>query len=571
MKHKTHDTQNLFMAIILAVMIMGAWEYFIELPRKRLEMQTQHTKATIEKTIEVQKAKSAENLPKSREDALTGEAIRLPIRSDHLHGSLSLKGLRIDDLTLAQYHETASPSSPEVVLFSPTYGDEGYFSEFGWLPPASGGLTMPSPDTVWTSDSSEIVPEKPVHLTWKNPEGTVFDLTITLDKQYLFTVTQSVKDANGAPVSLQNYAYINRVYDIKKHLAIYIMQEGPIAVYDGKLKEVAYKDISAGKSQATQTETGGWVGITDKYWFSAIIPTDEKFNSRIFSYTSEDGHERFQTDYNSITAKPEHTLRFFAGAKELHILDDYAQRYNITLFDRAVDFGMYYFLTKPFFIILTFFNSIVGNFGIAIMMMTVLIKIIMYPMANKSYQSMAQMSLVRPKIMEIQERFKDDKIALNKEMLELYKREKINPASGCLPALIQIPVFFSLYKVLYVTLAMRQAPFFGWIHDLSAPDPSNLFTLFGTLNTHILAWAHMDWLHIGAWPLMMAITMFIQQSQSPPPPDPAQAKVMKFLPVLFLFMFSSVASGLVIYWTWSNLLSILQQARIKAKHGPIKR
>lgn len=558
------DTRNMIIALAISAVILGCWQYFIEMPRKKLQAKAFQEQAHIERQIEIQK-ESEKPRVRSRQEWLT-DSPRLRITSDHLHGSFSLKGLRFDDLELAHYRETPSPQSPEVVLFSPAYDTEGYFSEIGWLAPAGTTLSLPDKNTVWSADSTELVPEKPVHLEWRNPEGVTFNVMLTLDNKYMFTIVQSAKDASGNPLLLQNYAYINRVYNTKTHSSIGILHEGPLAVYDGRLKEMTYKEAETAKQIDTDTQSGGWVGISDKYWFSAIIPTSGQFSSHILAYTSEDGRQRFQTDYNSTLPQKESTIRLFAGAKELDVLDGYITQYGIPLFDRAVDFGMFYWLTKPIFLTLTLFQSIVGNFGIAIMLLTVLVKLLMYPMANKSYKSMAQMSVIRPKMQELQERHKDDKAKLNQEMIELYKRERVNPASGCLPALIQIPVFFSLYKVLYVTLAMRQAPFFGWIQDLSAPDPSNIFTLFG-----LLQWMPPRALHLGVWPILMAITMYVQQSQSPPPADPSQAKMMKFLPLLFLFMFSSVASGLVIYWTWSNTLSIIQQWHIKKRHAKHKK
>jgi YidC/Oxa1 family membrane protein insertase len=561
MKKDTSDTRNLLIALLISSIILGLWQYFIELPRKKLLAENLKTQAKIEKVIEIQKdITSGSAIARSRTEWLK-ESPRLNIKSDYLHGSISLKGLRLDDLTLARYRTTLDPQSPEVVLLSPAYDKSGYFSEIGWLATAGTTITLPDKNTVWTTESKALTPEKPAQLSWRNPEGVNFSVVIALDKKYMFTITQSAKDAEGKAIPLQNYAYINRVYDTSQHISIGILHEGPLAVYDGRLKEVAYTDAAAEKQQHTDVKSGGWVGISDKYWFSAIVPVEKTFSSRIFSYRAEDGRERFQTDYSSTTPQNESTLRLFAGAKELSELDAYAKQYSIPLFDRAVDFGMFYFLTKPIFITLTFFHSLVGNFGIAILLLTILVKLLMYPLASKSFKSMAQMGTLRPKMQEIQERYKDDKQKLNQEMIDLYKREKVNPAAGCLPALLQIPVFFSLYKVLYVTLEMRHAPFFGWIQDLSEADPTNIFTLFG-----VLQWSPPSLLHLGIWPILMAVTMFIQQSQSPPPPDPTQAKILKFLPLMFLFLFSSVASGLVIYWTWSNVLSILQQWHIKRKH-----
>lgn len=562
MKKNASETHTLMLALVMALVIMVGWQYFVELPRKKLQLKALHQQTKVEQQIEQKKA----SIPLHSRDELLGESPRLRIASKTLEGTIALKGLRLDDLTLTQFRETISPDSARVKLFSPAYDADGYFAEFGWLAPTGATLTLPDKNSLWAADKQELTPTSPVTLTWRNPEGITFTTQLTLDEQYMFTVSQSATDASGKPVALQYYAYVNRVHDVKKQQII-LVHEGPISVYDGILKYTNFKDIADGKSQTTDTASGGWVGMSDKYWLSAIIPPQQQFSSRVFSYVSEDGRERFQSDYSTSTPQAENKILFFAGAKDLDALDAYTERFHIPLFYRAVDFGKYfYFLSKPMYFLLEFFHSIVGNFGIAILLLTVVVKLIMYPMADKSYKSMAQMSIIRPKILELQERFKDDKLKLNQEMIELYKREKVNPASGCLPALIQIPVFIALYNVLYVTLALRQAPFYGWIHDLSVPDPSNVFTLFGLLH-----WAPPAILHVGAWPLMMAITMFIQQSQSPPPPDPTQAAMMKYLPLLFLFMFSSVASGLVIYWTWSNLLSILQQWHIKRRHGHIKR
>ena len=382
---------------------------------------------------------------------------------------------------------------------------------------------------------------------------------ITLDDHYLFTLTQSVAGADGKPLSLQTYAYINRAYDTKKHLALGIIHEGPIGAFDNSLKETAYKKLTQEKEQTFEAHDG-WLGISDKYWLSVLIPPQNSFVAH-FSYYNSRGRDHYQTDYMNAPSEST-TLHLFAGAKELSLLDAYGETYHIPLLDRAVDFGYFYWLAEPLFRLLAWFHTWVSNFGIAIMLLTVLVKLALYPLATKSFVAMNQMKALQPRMKEIQERYKDDKMEMNKAIMELYKREKVNPASGCLPIFIQIPVFISLYKVLYVNIEMRHAAFFGWIHDLSAPDPTNLFTLFG-----LLPWATPVWLHLGIWPILMCVTMIIQQRQSPPPADPTQAKMMKFLPFFFLFLFSNVAAGLVIYWTWSNTLSILQQWQIKRKFG----
>ncbi len=560
MKKNASDSRNLLLALIISSIILGLWQYFIEMPRKKLQAEAMRAQQTIEKTIEIKK-EAAEGMAKSRNELLA-ESPRIPIRTDYLHGSLTLKGLRLDDLTLARYKTTLDPKSAEVVLLSPAYDKDGYFTEIGWTATNDASITLPGRETVWTADGTELIAGKPLTLTWVNPQGITFKAVLTLDDKYMFAVTQSAADASGNPVPLQTYAYLNRVMDLDKNL-VALVHEGPIAVHDNVLKNYPYRNVKAdAQPELINVENAGWVGITDKYWFTSLIPEDHKFTSKIESYFSKDGHQRFHVEYTSSAPKDATTLRIFAGAKELNVLDAYAKQYNIALFDRSVDFGMFYFLTKPIFHMLTFFYSIVGNFGVAILILTIIVKLVMYPLADKSYKSMAAMSALRPKMQDIQDRNKNDRQKLNQEMIELYKREKVNPASGCLPILLQIPVFISLYNALYVTIEMRHAPFYGWIKDLSAADPSNLFNLFGALE-----WTPPGFLHLGIWPILMAMTMYIQQRQSPPPTDPTQAQIIKYMPLFFLFLFSSVASGLVIYWTWSNVLSILQQAHIKRKYN----
>jgi len=551
------ETQNMVIAMVLSVLILIYWDYYIEAPRQKAESAALRARAQTEQTLAKTPEQAAPIVIKPRTELLT-ESTRLPIRSPSLHGSIALKGLRIDDLTLARYRETLDPTSPEVILFSPADDVEGYFAQFGWSP-GDGTVKVPAEDAVWTADARELVPGRDVTLSWKNADGVTFLARLSLDDEYLFTVTQSALDATGKPLNLQTYAYINRVYDTKKHPPVGILHEGPLGVINGTLKEAPYKKLSDEKEE-TFDANEGWLGISDKYWLSAIIPASPSFSAHFTFYNSR-GRDHYQTDYVS-PKQPQSILRFFAGAKELKLLDRYSTEYHIPLFERAVDFGFFYWLAEPIFRLLTWFHALIGNFGIAILLLTVLVKLLMYPLASKSFISMNQMKSLQPRMTELRERHKDDKVQMNQAIMELYKREKVNPASGCLPMFIQIPVFFSLYKVLYVSIEMRHAPFFGWIHDLSAPDPTNLFTLFG-----LIPWTPPLFLHLGIWPLLMCATMIIQQRQSPPPADPMQAKMMKFLPLFFLFLFSNVAAGLVIYWTWSNLLSILQQWHIKRKYG----
>jgi len=555
MNNKSSDTRNLLVTLTLSMLIIMFWQYYVEAPQRKAQMLAQQARANAQVQIKHEQEKEEAQLPQTREQWLA-QSPRVLINSSNLHGSVALKGLRFDDLTLARYHEALNPNSPEVVLFSPAGMVGGYFAAFGWTSD-DVALKLPGDDTLWSADGKELTPEHPVTFSWKNPDGVVFRARVALDDKYMFTVAQSVEAKS--PLTLHSYGYINRVFDTKTYPGTGIMHEGPLGVFDGTLNETAYKKLAGGSEQTFDTPSGGWLGISDKYWLAAIIPPNEPFNSH-FSYYTSKGRDHFQTDYLS-QPQTQSTIHFFAGAKELAVLDAYAAQYQIPLFDRAVDFGMFYFLTKPIFLTLNYFHKLVGNFGIAILLLTVIIKLIMFPLAHTSFRSMHQMKTLQPKINDIRERTKDDKIKMNQEIMELYKREKINPASGCLPIFIQIPVFFALYKVLYVTIEMRHAPFYGWIHDLSAADPTNLFTLFGLIN-----WSPPSFLHLGVWPLVMCATMVIQQHQSPPPPDPAQAKMMKMLPFIFLFVFSSMPAGLVIYWCWSNTFTILQQWYIMTAH-----
>lgn len=557
-KQNNTDTQNLLVALFLSLLIFGYWQYFIELPRQQQEALNRKLH---EQSEQLKQHDEISLVPKTREERLA-QSPRITIKSDRLSGSIALKGLRLDDLTLVKYRETLDPDSPQVILLSPAQGADSYFAEIGWLPDDKSVKT-PTEDTLWTTDNSELTPQHPVTLTWNNGSGITFTAKIALDDKYMFTIDAGAKDAAGNPIALKNYAFINRVYDVKAHQTINISHEGPLGVFDGIYDEMTYKTLTEKKEESHEASSG-WFGIADKYWLMAFIPPHENFSSK-YSYYESNGRIHFQTEYvGPVQGSTE--LRLFAGAKEMAVLDEYESQYQITRFDHAVDLGKFDFLTKPILMMLNYFYTLTGNFGIAILILTVLVKLLMYPLASKQFRSMNQMKKLQPKINELRERHGEDKLRFNQEMMELYKREKVNPASGCLPMFIQIPVFFSLYKVLYVTLEMRHAPFFGWVHDLSAPDPSNLFTLFGLIH-----WSPPPVMHLGIWPIIMSITMLIQQNQSPPPPDPAQAKMMKFLPVLFLFLFSNFAAGLVIYWCWSNTLSILQQWYIKYRHGDNKK
>ena len=580
------EQRNLLIAIVLSVGILIAFQFAFERLRPPQppppSVGTPATSpATPGQSAPPTSPSSAKVPTSSAPGAAPGQAAeprevaiaeqpRVKIDTPRLHGSIDLVGARFDDLTLATYHETVDPKSPEVVLLSPPKALEPYLAEFGWVA-GSPDVEVPGPQTRWTASDGVLTPAHPVTLTWDNGQGLVFSRTISVDANYMFTVRDSVRNTGTTPVKLLPYGLISRTGT--PHVAgYYILFEGMIGYVDGSLQEVKYSSLSPDKPQDYASH-GGWLGFTDKYWLTALIPPQDEAVKARFTHTGDGGVDRYQTDYTGpeITIGPgdthETTARFFAGAKEVNLLDAY-EAAGIPLFDHAIDFGWFYFLTKPIFLILQFFDKVLGNFGLAILLLTLCVKLLFFPLANKSYNAMSKMKLLQPEIQKLRERFPDDKARQQQEMMALYKRVGANPLAGCLPIVIQIPVFFSLYKVLFVTIEMRHAPFFGWIRDLSAPDPTSFANLFG-----LIAWDPHTvpvlgaFLAIGAWPLIMGGTMYLQQKLNPQPADPVQAKMFMFLPVVFTYMLSGFPAGLVIYWAWNNLLSVLQQWVIMRRAG----
>ena len=481
-----------------------------------------------------------------------------------MHGSIDLLGAMFDDLTLATYHETVDPKSPEVELLSPPGTLDPYLAEFGWVA-ATPDVKVPGPQTRWTASGGPLTPTNPVILTWDNGQGLIFTRTISVDPNYMFTVRDSIRNTGSTPVKLLPYGLISRTGT--PHVAgYYILHEGMIGYLDGSIQEVKYSSLNPDKP-LDYSSSGGWLGFTDKYWLTSLIPPQDEGIKARFTHTVDGGIDRYQADYlgPEVTVAPdgstETSARFFAGAKEVNLLDAYKDS-GIPLFDRAIDFGWFYFLTKPIFLILQFFYQILGNFGLAILLLTLCVKLLFFPLANKSYNAMSKMKLLQPEIQKLRERFPDDKARQQQEMMALYKRVGANPLAGCLPIVIQIPVFFALYKVLFVTIEMRHAPFFGWIHDLSAPDPTSFANLFG-----LIPFSPPAILMIGAWPLFMGLTMFLQQKLNPQPVDPVQARMFMLLPIVFTYMLAAFPAGLVIYWAWNNLLSIAQQWAIMHRAG----
>ncbi|HVI52413.1 MAG TPA: membrane protein insertase YidC [Candidatus Sulfotelmatobacter sp.] len=559
-----NENRNIFLAIALSIGILLGWEFFFA-KNPAPQPQAQNTSAPAGAPGAAPGAvpgQPAAQAPVSRADYLA-QAPRVKISTPSLSGSISLLGARLDDLSLVRYHETIDPSSPEITLLSPATGEGAYYAEFGWVAAADSKAAVPTNDTRWAADTDTLSPGHPVTLTWDNGQGLRFRRVYTVDDSYLFTVTQTVENMGGQSVTLFPYGLVSRWGTPKADTNSSILHEGPIGVFDGASKEVKYKSLKDDDHLVEHKTTGGWLGFADKYWLTALVPDQKAETAARMSWRSVDGQDRYQTDWlgSALVVEPGKTVtsdsRLFAGAKELDKLDAYSKAIvpdgDLKL-HLSIDFGMFWLLTIPFFHFLRFIHEHIPNFGIAIMVFTVIIKGAFFPIANKSYHAMSKMKKLQPEMKELQTRFADDKARLNQEMMALYKREKANPVSGCLPILIQIPVFFALYKVLYVTIEMRQAPFYGWIHDLSVPDPTNLFTLFG-----LIPWVPPEMLHIGIWPLIMGVTMWAQQKLNPQPTDPVQAKMFTFLPLIFTYMLARFPAGLVIYWAWSNSLSILQQ------------
>ncbi len=559
------ETRNLVAAISLSMAVLIGYQLLFVEPKKDI---TQNENI-------VQESNDSSNIPlpqnldngivasDTTESKSSNKPIpRISMISKEISGSISLKGARIDDITLTQYKETLEPESELIKLLLKSNGDSPYFIEFGWSSP--DGIKVPNGKSLWKSSSNILSPDKNITLKWDNGENITFFQDISVDDSFMITVNQRVENNSNNSVTLYPYGLIRRAGE-PKTIDFFVLHEGPLGVFDGTLSEKSYGDLTeAGKKgiNIKPNETGGWIGLTDKYWLTALLPDqNEKYNFTYRKLNSNGG--QYQTDFlgKAVTipsnSKGEFLSRTFAGAKRLALFDEYEERFNIKHFDLAIDFGWFYFLTKPFFYALSWANDYLGNFGLAILAITVIVKLLFFPLANKSYKSMAKMRILTPQIQKLRERVGDDRQKLNQEMMNLYKKEKVNPAAGCLPILVQIPVFFALYKVLFVSIEMRQTPFFGWIEDLSVQDPTSIFNLFGLLpySTSILP----DFLNIGIWPLLMGVTMFLQQRLNPTPPDPIQAKIFAWMPVAFTFLLATFPAGLVIYWTWNNLLSICQQ------------
>ena len=546
------DTKNVIAAISLSAAVIILYGLFFAPPPKEINNLNQ------EKTVLNSEAPKLDSSDKfieiSREEAIK-KSERVKFENENIKGSISLLGGTIDDLVFKNYTETLDGKN-KITLLHPKKFGQGYYVETGWVS-SSKNIDLPSSQTVWKVEGNEkLAPNQPVTLSWSNKQGINFKKKIKIDEKFLFSIDQSVINKTDKSYDFYSYGQIirNKAPEITN---FYILHEGLIGVFDEQLVEEDYEDIK--EKEFSKNANTGWLGITDKYWITTLIPEENKSFRADFDFK-----DKFRANF--IETKPlelipnatvSSNVRVIVAAKEVDVIDGYAESSKIAKFDLAIDWGWFYFFTKNFFFAIDYFFKLTGNFGIAIILITICIRILFFPLANYSFRSMAKMKVLQPEMTRLKELHKDDKMKLQQEMMALYKKEKVNPVSGCLPIFIQIPFFFAIYKVLFVTLEMRHQPFYGWIEDLSERDPTSIFNLFG-----LIPWDPPSFLIIGVWPCLMGLTMYLQQKLNPTPPDPIQQKIFMFFPLFLTIILAPFPSGLVIYWTINNVLTMAQQVVI---------
>ncbi|WP_432255371.1 membrane protein insertase YidC [Limimaricola sp. AA108-03] len=575
------QNKNLILATVLSLVVILGW--FLIFPPEEQAPSPEIDEISTAPTEDLGPGTASDAVPGSAlEQAapVAQEAPRVTVETPSLTGSLSLRGGRIDDLSLADYHETLDPESPLVRLLSPVGSDTPYYAVWGWAPVGGEAGPLPGPDTLWTLESGEtLTPDSPVTLSWDNGEGLVFRRTVSVDDKFMFDVEQTVENTTEAPVTLAPYGFVAR-HGEPDTQGFFILHEGVVRMTDGTLEEIDYGDMpdlepdarGAGRVDVAEVAGNGWTGFTDKYWMTTLIPEPGTPFRSVVRYS--DRSEVYQTDavLPAVEVAPGATAssetRLFAGAKEWEAIRGYQNEGGIEGFVDSIDWGWFFFLTKPIFMLLHFLNGLIGNMGWAIVALTVILKAIVFPLAYRSYVSMARMKELQPEMEKLKEQAGDDRQKLQQGMMKLYKENKVNPASGCLPILLQIPIFFSLYKVIFVTIELRHAEWFGWIRDLSAPDPSSILNLFGLLPfdapdpTSFLAI-----ISLGVLPIFLGISMWLQQKLNPAPTDPTQKMVFAWMPWVFMFMLGNFAAGLVLYWITNNVITFVQQYAIMRSHG----
>ena len=549
------DGRNVFVAIALSLAVLLLAEVFIKTPKPENNIQ---------ENVKIDKKKDEENkitpnisqlkVPEiiSREESIQNVE-RIKIENNNVAGSISLRGAIIDDLSFKKYRKELEKED-KVIFLNPKETPNGYFVETGWTS-VGDKIQVPKNDTKWEiKGNKKLTQNKDIVLEWDNKEGLIFKKIINLDDKYLFRISQEVENKTNKTIELFPYAQITRNEKPKDVTDFYILHEGFIGVFDDELKEDSYDDVK--EKKLVREANNGWLGITDKYWMTAVVPPkDENFKSTFLYKNGFKANYILNNPVNiAPSTKQNSEIRLFVAAKEVTTIDTYAESQNIEKFDLVIDWGWFYFFTKPLFFIVDYFFKITGNFGIAIVLITIIIRLIFFPLANYSFRSMAKMKALQPEMVRLKEVHKDDKVKLQQEIMALYRKEKVNPASGCLPILIQIPFFFAIYKMLFISLEMRHQPFFGWIKDLSAQDPTTIFNLFG-----LIPWDPPGFLIIGIWPILMGLTMYLQQKLNPAPVDPIQAKIFMFFPLFLTIILAPFPSGLVVYWTINNILTIAQQ------------
>ena len=554
------NQKNLFLAIAISMAIIFGFQFLMP-PEAPVENTTTNTNADTGVDL-ISNSVPTINFENKEKVLLNSE--RVSFNNGKIAGSINLTGAIIDDLVLLDYREFLDTNSAKISFLNPVGSEDAYYLDTGWAS-NDKNINFPNSDSIWSANRNSLNGTNSVTLSWTSDQNITFEKSISLDENYLFNVEQKIINQSGLMFEAYPYGSSNRKGEPEMQ-KFFILHEGPISITDSVLKEYSYEDLRDDQKIKFSSE-GGWIGITDKYWQTAIIPLQNEKITQTYSY--EFGQDTYQTNIVgtkiSVASNSQisHNFKLFAGPKIVKVIDGYMEEYEIKEFDRSVDFGWLYFLTKPIFNVLQFIYGYVGNFGYAIMLFTLLMRICFFPLAQQSFKSMAKMKKLAPEMKRLKEQYGDDKAGLQKEMMALYKKEKANPIAGCLPILLQIPVFFALYKVLFVTIEMRHAPFIGWIHDLSAPDPLGLLTAFGLFDYDVgavpIIGGILLMINIGVWPILMGLSMFLQQKLNPQPVDKVQAKIFMFLPLVFTFVLGGFAAGLVIYWTTNNVLSMAQQ------------